>query len=616
MRDFKLKLADYFQNGVVIQRDEKGSIWGSGHPNQAVSVLLDGEQIGRNVADEHGDWQVDYEAVAADGRSHRIAVMQGDDVITLTDVHFGDVYLLAGQSNMQIWMGRLKERYHHEIEKADYPSIRSFQMTETVDFVTEHTNPAGKWIKAVPNEINDMSGVGYFMAKNLFLKQDVPIGLISSAIGGTPIEAWLADDEIQRLKLQTADYDQLRDDAYVADVKRHEGDAINAYSHMRDDQDLGLQKQWHKADQDFTTWDEVPLTAVWPEAFRMAGVTWLHKTIRLPETVVGQLLELRLGTLTDADQVFVNGQQIGETGYMYPPRNYEFVAQTAEIEIVIRLKIDQFGGGFTRGKRHVIVDAQKNEVIDLDTHGLWHIKRGTPRLSDAPTQTFFQYKPSGLFNGMIAPLTKLALSGVVYYQGESNDTAPNNYSQKLVALVNDWRRRWHKPELPFAVVQLPNFGLTPERDWTTIRAEQQIATQQLTQTELIVTIDVGEYNELHPLQKAPVGQRVADTMNHLVYGETTNRSPLAVGAHRHDDQIMVSFDIQTSFKQVDEIVVELLESDGWKRRTALIGLDGLIIQATGEVERVRYAWSVNPTATLFTVNGVPVAPFDLVIAHD
>lgn len=105
-------------------------------------------------------------------------------------------------------------------------------------------------------------------------------------------------------------------------------------------------------------------------------------------------------------------------------------------------------------------------------------------------------------------------------------------------------------------------------------------------------------------------------MNHLVYGKTTNRSPLAVGAHRHDDQIMVSFDIQTSFKQVDEIVVELLESDGWKRRTALIGLDGLIIQAAGEVERVRYAWSVNPTATLFTVNGVPVAPFDLVIAHD
>lgn len=87
MRDFKLKLADYFQNGVVIQRDEKGSVWGSGHSNQAVSVLLDGEQIGRNVADEHGDWQVDYEAVAADGRSHRIAVMQGDDVITLTDVH-------------------------------------------------------------------------------------------------------------------------------------------------------------------------------------------------------------------------------------------------------------------------------------------------------------------------------------------------------------------------------------------------------------------------------------------------------------------------------------------------------------------------------------------------
>ncbi|MDR3241224.1 MAG: hypothetical protein LBT37_03510 [Lactobacillaceae bacterium] len=629
----KLQLAQTFQSGMLLQRDVENVIWGTGMPQTSVTVQVDSLAPIEAVVTTDGEWELKLPTQAAGG-PHQIVVKDEETQISLTNVLYGDVWLLAGQSNMQLWMGRVKARFPEELKNADNSQIRRFKVPQTVDFVNERTDlVGGQWQSVNQDSIADISALGYFFAQKIHADEGVPVGLMETAIGGTPIGSWLSDEEVQRLQAQTLDYEQLRDHDYILQVEQTEATRDAIYWATMDEADQGLQEGWWNGQTnlnddntnnasesanpsaDNQDWQPTSLTSAWQSPYRDSGVTWLQKTFQIPAELVGTDAEIRLGTMTDGDEVYINGQKVGETGYMYPPRNYEIGPLPQELRVVIRLKICYGNGGLTRGKAHVLVNSDNEVIYDLDQHGPWQIRRGTRRMPDKIEQTFFQNKPSGLFNGMIAPLQKLAVKGFLYYQGESNDKAPKGYGQKLQALITDWRKRFGQGGQPWINVQLPNFALTPELDWVQIRSEQ-MAALDLPDVALVGTLDIGEYNDLHPTDKKTVGQRVALAAEKLAYQRDVVASgPLAKEALLAGQEIVVVFDDVAPLKQTADIEVELVTDTQILKAVAIIYDQQLRIQIPqGQVvTHVRYAWHVNPTASLYNVFDLPALPFDLAV---
>ncbi len=151
--------------------------------------------------------------------------------------------------------------------------------------------------------------------------------------------------------------------------------------------------------------------------------------------------------------------------------------------------------------------------------------------------------PSGLFNGMIAPLIPFSIKGIIWYQGETSAATVESstlYATLFPAMITDWRTQWMQGDIPFLFVQLPNYR-SPGADWPDLR-ESQLKTLSLPKTGMAVTIDVGEGGNLHPLDKADVGYRLSLLARHVAYGEKlVDMGPLYDAMKVEGSAIRVSF---------------------------------------------------------------------------
>ena len=117
---------------------------------------------------------------------------------------------------------------------------------------------------------------------------------------------------------------------------------------------------------------------------------------------------------------------------------------------------------------------------------------------------------------MIAPLLNYTVSGVIWYQGESNVSRRNEYKDLLTAMIADWRQRWNRPDMPFYVIELADF-LSPEDKggraaWAEFRKVQAEVANTNKNVTLIKNGDLGEWNDIHPLDKKTLGQRVSQAV--------------------------------------------------------------------------------------------------------
>jgi sialate O-acetylesterase len=176
-------------------------------------------------------------------------------------------------------------------------------------------------------------------------------------------------------------------------------------------------------------------------------------------------------------------------------------------------------GGFVPDKQYAIVSGDTT----VDLKGDWRYRLGAT-MEPLASQTFIQWKPLGLYNAMIAPLLNYRIEGVIWYQGESNAGKPEEYRALFSALIRDWRGKWEEGDFPFLFVQLPNFMEAKpepsESNWALMR-EAQLQTLSLPNTGMAVTIDVGEWNDIHPLDKKDVGERLALAAERVAYGDTS-----------------------------------------------------------------------------------------------
>jgi sialate O-acetylesterase len=418
----QVRLPKYISDGMVLQRDQPLKIWGFASPDEKVMVRFEGKEYA-SVTQKDSSWSVIIPAHIAGG-PHNISI-KGNNQIIIKNVLFGDVWLCSGQSNMELPIERLKDHYPEVYRSARNPMIRQFTVPKTYDFKNEKKDlSGGSWIEVSPKTIKDFSGVAYFFAAKVYESEKIPIGLINSALGGSPAQSWISEEGLKKFPEYLDIVYQYRDEKYVDSIKNYNANRYTNWYKKLNESDEGLKQHWAQTDMDRTNWKTASMPALWSsfDPNMKPGAIWMHRTFEVSKKQVGQAARLFLGCIVDADSVYVNGQFVGTTSYQYPPRKYEIppaILKEGVNEITIRV-IDENGrGGFVKEKPYELVFIDKSKI---NLEGEWRYKVGCEVVKIEPN-VFIQWKPMGLYNAMIHPLFNYPIKGVLWYQG--NQTQVN-----------------------------------------------------------------------------------------------------------------------------------------------------------------------------------------------
>ena len=190
----KVSLAQLFQSGMVLQRGKSIPVWGKAETGELVKVRFNNKQY-VTTADLQGNWRINLPKMKAGGP---YTMTVGD--IVLTNILIGDVWLLSGQSNIDVTIERVYPQYTKEIDTYENPDIRLFRVqNETaVHGVKDDIRPTSiNWKPVNKQNAWYFSAVGYFLGKRMYEKTKVPQGIIVNSWGGTPIEAWISADSLR-----------------------------------------------------------------------------------------------------------------------------------------------------------------------------------------------------------------------------------------------------------------------------------------------------------------------------------------------------------------------------------------------------------------------------------
>nr|WP_321411984.1 sialate O-acetylesterase [uncultured Carboxylicivirga sp.] len=620
----QIRLPKLISDGMVLQRDVPITIWGWASPDESIKIEFKNKILTTN-ADKNGKWQVIMPAQKPGGPFSM--KLSGSNQINLNDILIGDVWLCSGQSNMELSIKRVEPRFRDEIKKINNTGIRHFRVPYKYDFNKQQCDlTGGQWKSATPENIMDFSAVAYFFANKIQQSEQVPIGIINSSLGGSPVEAWISEEDLKPFKDAYKELQRFKDSTLISNIEASDKQRTDEWFTKLALKDEGNKSGWSGLNVDDNNWKTTHLPGYWNEGelLNVNGAVWYRKTFQLSAQSANQPAEFDMGRIVDADSVFVNGRFVGTTSYQYPPRRYQIpsnILQEGENTIVVKV-ISQIGqGGFIPDKPYEI--RVKEETISLA--GLWKYKIGaTMQPLEGPT--FIRWKPAGLFNGMISPLTNYAMKGAVWYQGESNVDNADQYEERLTAMVKNWRRVFNHEDLPFIIIQLANYlepdSIPNESNWAQLREAQFNVANNQANCASVNIIDLGEWNDIHPLNKKDVGYRVALAAEKVAYQkEVISSGPVIDGYQLNGSKVELSFkNIANglSIKKGDKLEgFSIRDKNGsliWAN--AKINEDKVIVwheNVTHPVE-VRYAWANNPDkANLYNSAGLPTVPFRIII---
>jgi sialate O-acetylesterase len=486
------------------------------------------------------------------------------------------------------------------------------------------------WKRANPENLLDFTVIGYFFAKKLHDKYHVPQGILMTCVGGTRIEAWTSEEGFKEFPDKLATIERNKDAAYVEKTNAA-AQAARESAGPRGGPDQGLAGpvKWFDPAYEPHHWKRIAIPGYWEDqgARNLDGVVWYRREIEIPAAMTGVPALVKLGRIVDADELYVNGREVGKTSYQYPQRRYALpagVLQPGKNLFVIRVT-NQFGkGGFVPDKPYCVEAAGQR----VDLMGYWDYRVGTvyrPVHGPFVRGISAQDQPAALYNGRIAPYTNYAVRGILWYQGESNSGNAAEYGKLLTNLIADWRRHWGLGDVPFLVAQLPNYMdvdylPTEKSEWAVIREAEFDAAQHVPNTGLGIAIDLGEWNDVHPAKKKEVGERLALQAMKLSYGERdlVTSGPIFRSQKIEDGKIVLTFsDVGSGLVSSNGEPLAHFAIAGTDKKfewaTATIeGQDRVVVSAADlpDPKYVRYAWADNPDfANLANQEGLPASPF-------
>jgi len=620
--------ASVFGDHMVLQRDRPVRVWGEADAGAALRVTLAGHAL-ETVSGDDGRWAVDFPALPAGG-PYRVE-LEGPDGVrrAIDDVQVGEVWLCSGQSNMEYPVRNLNEPWRDAAnppETIRLLTVGHDHATRPLDALRQSSG----WAVADPDGVADFSAACWLFARERQRRENVPFGLVNASWGGSAIEAWISargldgvDGFADRLEL----------------LRAYDADAIDGMKQFA----AGWETWWLEAGgerpepwtdgYDDGGWPAAPAQLgdyrQWADAVMAGhlGMTWYRKAFDLSAEQATGGAVLQLGGIDELDVTWVNGVAVGTQFGWGTPRRYELppsLLRAGRNEIAVNVYNSWSAGGLIGPP-----DAMRLEFTDGGAVPLgagWRFRpvppaQGTPPM--APWESITGL--AGLYNAMIAPLRGLSLAGAFWYQGESNAGRADSYETLLGAMIADWRADFG-PDLPFLVVQLPNFGALPagphDSGWAGVRDAMRRVAEADPLTGLVVTLDSADRTDLHPPNKRIVGQRAAAVARGLLDGgaELTD-GIVPLRAERRRDEVIIHFADEGQPLRVAGSAgpagFELCGADGCRYAAARLD-DGRVVldaSAVPGATKVRYAWADAPIVNLFGAEELPLGSFRLAIEN-
>lgn len=659
-----------YGSGMVLQQKAVSHISGTGITGEVV-ILSFRDKTYKTKVCKNGNWSIAFKAFEAGG-PFTLSINHGADNIVFKDIYVGEVWVLSGQSNAQLPMERMRYSYPQDFKLPVNNNVRMITIPISYCFGTQKDsidNP--QWIPAGPETLGIMSGTGYFFAKKLAAELKVPVGIINASQGGSPITSWMSEKSL--IKLHKNDYlnqlAQWKNSENIAAKIKSMNDNQNEWNNQINSLDLGLKQGWEKISYENLdeSWSDCKIPGNFDE-IKTAGVMWFKREFTLSKAQADELnskkRQIWMGTIVDADKVWINGSFCGETPYCYPPRRYPIAdGVLKEGKNTITVRVQKNGGNpviFYEEKPYCIFnedavvipvalrnvelrqDSKKSENNYVDVSGTWKKKTGCS-CENAPAGMFFEWEPTALYNAMLSPCLDYTISGGLWYQGESNAGKYAEYAQLLSEMIKSWRKdfKYAKKNFPFVVIQLPNWsdGRIPSIPdagcWPQLREAQSKGVEITNNSALSVMIDGGEWNDLHPEKKQTGGTRAAMQALRIGYGKKFAAPSQVKTVSIGDDTILITFDTDGSElkayfmdnecadfeKSCDEVYgFTLVKADGslLKVNGKLVSESEVIIcrEDLPEAEKkesfveLRYLWEDNPFyVNLYNKDQVPAAPF-------
>lgn len=490
-----VKLHGLFTDHMVLQQKTTVPIWGQADPDEKITVSMQGQKV-TTQADSNGKWMAKLNNLEPGGPFE--LTVEGKNAVKLSDVLVGEVWICSGQSNMQ-WAVNQSKDAKDVVANSANPQIRLFQhkmVTSGKPLSEVQTNPAWKsWRLAGPDSVPGFSAVGYHFGKTLQKERHVPIGLIQTAWGGTPAEAWTSTEFLGK----------------TPDVSHY---------------------------------------------------------------------------LTNINKAVADFEQ-----------NKEALTKKYEEQL----------------------NAYKEEAARLKAEN----KKvpAAPRKPQHPDTN--PGSPARLYNAMIQPLVPFGIKGAIWYQGESNAGRAYEYRTLFPTMIQSWRAAWGY-EFPFLFVQLAPFKAIVEQpqesDWAELREAQLMTSLKLAGTAQAVITDTTNpdtyQKDIHPVNKAPVGERLALAALQKVYGESiVGTGPVFEKAEFKDGKAILHFTSvgKGLMCKGDKLTGFTAAGADKKFYNADAKIEGNTVVVTCEVVdkpvAVRFGWADYPVVNLFNQEGMPASPF-------
>jgi sialate O-acetylesterase len=624
-----LSMGPVFQDHAVLQRDRPIPVWGTAGPGDEVTVSFAGSQATAR-AEASGRWTATLPAIAAGGPHGLEVRTTSGATLMLSDILVGDVFLCSGQSNMEFGVARSRGGEFVATRSAN-DKIRLLTMAHAAALqpATAFEKPPA-WQSAGSQSLRTFSAACYFFGRDVHETQSVPVGLVSAAWGGSAIEPWIGEGGLRPIGGFDARLDMLQVFA------RDEETANQSYGQLWEGwwrrHGASAGEPWRPESPG--SWTDVPGLRNWktwgvPELASHDGMVWYRRSFSLTAGQAVQQATLSLGGIDEVDQTWVNGRVIRNTFGWGTPRSYRLpagVLRAGENVVIVNVLSTWDAGGLVGPADALALTFEDGTKVPLADR--WRYRAVPLAMGRAPRAPWESISGlTTLYNAMIAPIGPYGLRAVAWYQGETNADDPAGYERLLGGLMSSWRSQFGTG-LPFLVVQLPNFGSVPttptEANWSDIREAQRRAVAADGHAGLVVTIDIGERADIHPINKRDVGRRLARAARHVVYGEAVAPSgPVPLSAHREPAGVVVTFgDVEASlvsYSSNQAIGFELCGAGPESCRFVAGNVDGarvvLSVSASpaSAPTRVRFCWGPSPLCNLSDGSGLPVGPFEIPI---
>ncbi|KXI28002.1 hypothetical protein AX660_19775 [Paraglaciecola hydrolytica] len=616
-----LKLAAIFTDHMVLQRNKAIVIWGQASVDATVKVsLLKGQQnlsTQETQADELGQWQLSLPAQTAGG-PFELRVSQADNTVHIQDVLVGDVWLASGQSNMEWKLSWQVDNWQQEVADSSNGNIRFFELEKSYNAQPQSHIPSSGWKIASPATSSEFSAVAWHFAKRYQQHTGIPVAIIDSTWGGTPAEAWTSTTALQTIKGYEKDAtDMLQNAQQWQDEFNHNDQLEQQKWQMLDSPDAYADGEILKADFDDSPW--TPTNLPTDENTPLSHIVWARKHLQL--STKAQKVKINIGELNQIGRVFINGQQVYKEGWQDTTQELEVPADVLQLgdNIIVIRAVNSWDNRVLIGKKdHFYLQLDDTK---LDLSGQWQVSNDIePKIPDVK---FYNWKSGVLFNAMIHPVINYPISGVIWYQGENNVGANTLYSDLFKGLINDWRVQWQEPALPFLFVQLASYLKQQDQpinsDWALLR-EAQASALTLPNTGMAVTIDIGDADDIHPRNKADVGERLWRAAQHIVLNEDIPYSGPSI--KNVEAKIVAGKNVLVvAYEHVhgglnikgDELRGFAIAGSNGKfvNAQAVIAGDTVIVSSAKvkQPQSLRYAWADNSPANLYNSANLPAVPF-------